>query len=1087
MAFSLNIPFFAFRLRFETGGIIIKPLMDNQVIRLNQNTIKIAKDYATLYQNKVLNKGQFSSILSEFNDGDFYKDTIEVDFAESKDKMTYPDFSLSFDCYYKEGENGFWGIIPSLSKEAFGSDFEGLQKALYDIVKLEFAQNKRLLDVRSIVSAIWFSESELKQSNMSLSIPSQKELQNIEKNKSSSLLSKVAKKLKIEKQIAFGRKNELEQINRAVKGKFNRNFLIVGPSGVGKTSIIWEFARSLKKRRLNFNIWETTASTLVKELTLESGWQENLSLLCKELAQTQDFLFIRNLLELFEVGQYVGNDVSIGEYLRSYLSRGEINIISECTEEERARIELKSPNYLPLFQIIRMEEPKDDLEKIIINKVEHIAEERNIKIEKEAIKETIRLNRRFTPYSGFPGKPIRFLESIIINNSGATENLEKITRKEVIQNFSNDSGLPLFLVDPQIPMDPVEVRKSFNEKLFDQELAVKGVVDALASVKTALSRTGKPIASFLFVGPTGVGKTELAKILSEFTFGRRNRMIRFDMSEYSDAFSVLRLTGINYSTDGLLTSAIRREPFCLLLFDEIEKAHPNFYDLLLQVLGEGRLTDSKGKVVNFCSTIIIMTSNIGASNILGSRINLNGGTSNIEVSDHFKTAVRKHFRPELFNRIDQIIAFNSLSENGIRQVVKREIDLLKQREGLKFRRIDFGLDEEVYEYLAKKGYNKKYGARYLQRTIREELIMPLSIQLNQSDYDDQLIVNTSIQNDKIHLSFDADPLGLELLLEELDKINFADHASELRRQIYRLQEGQFYIRIISLFEILEREKKKNEARFWKDKEKSLNYSYYLETKTEVEELSEEIEELENEISLVVMGLNDYDPSIIERLKEWKNKLFSLKIQIYLRLFPDAKICTFALYGTNLGPIFNFYKELFERKGFEFTYKSIWYREQLYKEEIKVSEEIIDEKGNLSTIENKKQRAEYVEKKEKAESVEKFKNPKSADQLYGIEFELIGDAPVLYLQSEKGIHKWEFGKEEESIYMIALGDKKYERPINIHRKDFFRDNPMRIVKQGSIKDNRLKIKREFEKGKLIDFILENLDQQFRINLDTELNS
>jgi ATP-dependent Clp protease ATP-binding subunit ClpA len=378
---------------------------------------------------------------------------------------------------------------------------------------------------------------------------------------------------------------------------------------VGKTALIWEIARQSEQRGVEGRIWETTASILIKELTKQTGWQDNLSFLCQELTKTRDMLFIRNLMELFEVGKYEGNDMAIADFLRAYLSRGEITLISECTDEEMALIELRSPNYLTFFQIIRLEEPREELERIILRKVLSIAQSRKMDISEEAIREVIRLNRRFLPYSGMPGKPIRFLESLLITEKKRSA----ITRQEVIRYFCEESGMPAFIIDPQVPMHAAEVRRRFNSSVFGQERAVDVVVDRITFVKTALTRTGQPIASLLFVGPTGVGKTEMAKVLAEFMFGSRDRLTRFDMSEFSSPYAVMRLIGTGYFSDGLLTSAVRREPFSVILFDEIEKAHSSFNDLLLQILSEGRLTDSQGKLVNFCSAIIIMTSNLGAA------------------------------------------------------------------------------------------------------------------------------------------------------------------------------------------------------------------------------------------------------------------------------------------------------------------------------------------------------------------------------------------------------------------------------------------------------------------------------------------
>ena len=275
--------------------------------------------------------------------------------------------------------------------------------------------------VSGIVDAIWYDEIELLRQNMEIKFPIPAELDNTQELQNEDWLPKVATKLVVDEKITYGRVSELNRLIRTMKGNSFRNVLLVGASGVGKTALVWELEHRRKEEDFRGEIWETSASVLIKELTHDTGWQDNIIPLVKELTTKGDILFVRNLLELFEVGKYQGNSISIAEYLLPYISRGELTIISECTDEEKGIIELRSSNFLSSFEIIAMEAPQDDLEEIILKKVKNLSSKNKIKIENEAIEETIRLNKRFTPYSGFPGKPIRFLESILLNQVSAKE------------------------------------------------------------------------------------------------------------------------------------------------------------------------------------------------------------------------------------------------------------------------------------------------------------------------------------------------------------------------------------------------------------------------------------------------------------------------------------------------------------------------------------------------------------------------------------------------------------------------------------------------------------------------------------------
>ncbi len=1077
MSFPVNIPFYAFKLRLLSGTQIIKPMADPHALRVGESLSGIAQKYAEELQEKVLNKGAYKDILDEYTEGAFLKDRLSVDFSASRDRISFPAFELEFDFFYTQNEKGLWGVVPSLDIESFADSFEELQFRLEAAIRTHFIRKKKLQHVRFIISAIWFETIELLKEDLQLETLTPKEIDAKSKANATKLLPKVARPLIVDKRVAYGRKKELDQILRGLKNKFSRNIILVGPSGVGKTAMIWETALHYQKNKNKGQIWETTASTLIKELTKQTGWQDNLAYLCQELASGEDLLFVRNLMELFEVGKYEGNSVSIAEYLRTYISRGEITVLTECTEEELARIELRSPNYLSFFQIIRLEEPKKQLEQIILKKITDMAADQKIKITEEAIKEVLRLNKRFSPYAGMPGKPIRFLESLLINRKNPLHSQNKtslIGRTEIIEAFCEDSGMPKFMVDPEIAMDTQAIRKEFNENVFGQEKAVDSLANILASVKTALTRTGKPIASFFFVGPTGVGKTELAKVLAHFMFGHRSKLIRFDMSEYSSPYSVMRLIGTDYRSDGVLTSAIRREPFAVLLFDEIEKAHANFYDLLLQILSEGRLTDSQGRLVNFCSTIIIMTSNIGAQKLQSNKIGWKNELKVSEVKDHFLNAVQKYFRPELLNRIDDIIPFEPLDNITIRFIVEREIRLLKNREGIKFRKINLQIEDQVLDYLGSKGYHPKFGARYLQRTVREELIIPLAHQLNDYDFDDQLIVNVHLDpTEGIQVSIEADPLGLDLLIEELDMINHADHASMLRRQVVKLTEGALYMRLLSELDILEREKKHLKDKFWEDNKNAKKYTYYIQTKQKLEKLLEENEEYELSLNLAALNLETYRPEIADHLKDWEVRFFDLKKEIYSNLTPRANQCHIGIYGVDMVPVLRFYHQVLKNKGFQVGAHAVWFRESHY------MEEVLNEDGTTQ------KREEYITTILDPESLYTFKPENPKDILYGVELSISGSCAYLFLKEESGYQKWMIDKGYRNFY-VQVQNEAFRTPARIHRKDFYnRQNVRRTVESNSIKDSLYKINREISIDHLPKYLEEKLEERFVLKLQMEV--
>jgi len=1069
MAHQISIPFYAFKLHLSPGRYFLAPLSDRNAIRTGEPLHLVAGRYAEELQRHVLNKGGNHSLLDEYRSGNFLRGSLTIAFSAARDRISYPAFELEFDYFFNEQERGAWGIIPTLGIETFTTKPAQLEKRLEDALRLEFARHQRLGALQDIVSAIWYEEVELLQQEMTLQTLTPKEVEDQQERPSERLLPQVAQVLNITSPVTFGREKSLDEMERALKNEFSRNVLVVGASGVGKTALVWEISRQLEKRGISGKIWETTASTLIKELTRETGWQDNLARLCREMAESADLLYIRNLMELFEVGKYEGNEVSIADYLRSYLNRGEITLISECTEEEKALIELKSPNYLSYFQLIQLEEPKQELEQIILNKVKAIAADKVEEISEEAIRETIRLSRRFMPYSGMPGKPIRFLESLLINEGGRRREGKKraVSRSQVIRYFCEDSGLPAFMIDPGIPMDTEAMRRHFNNNVFGQEAAVNHLVDLLVSVKAALTRTGKPIASLLFAGSTGVGKTELAKVLAGFMFGRRDRLTRFDMSEFSSPFAVMRLIGSNYFSEGLLTSAVRREPFSVLLFDEIEKAHSSFYDLLLQILSEGRLTDSQGKLVNFCSTIIIMTSNIGAENAHGQRISWNRDKQDSEVQANFLGAVQRYFRPELFNRIDQVIPFAPLDRLTIRYIIDREIRHLYQREGIKFRRMNLEIEDPVIDYLAEKGYDNQYGARHLQRTLREALVLPLARILNEQDSEDQLLLRVALEKGLPVIHLEADPLGIEILLEELDKIQQTDEVSELRRKIYRLQESPSYVHLLNQIESLERKKERKKKRFWENQALADRYGLLLDTRKKNLDLTREIDELEMTLSLASLELAPYNTSLANQIATWREAFFQLKVDLFRRLNPDQDRCFLKIYGSRPAKVVAFYKSLLERLGFEYTSVSVWFKEN-YRQKAAP--------GKL-----------YTKVGMNWEDFPATLEDGKHGTCYGVEFSIEGTAAFLYLQEETGLQEWHSETQEEMLgYHLIVDNEVAPTPEEIHRKKYYKQqSARRFVERKHFTDNLYKINRELADSERLNFLTEHLNKRFEVKLDLEI--
>lgn len=1067
MGYRMRLPFHLFSLELDPDHTFYQPLSDYNTLRVGQPLPKIYREYQKSFQQLLRARGA-RALLTEFRDGRFFRESLTYTVPQAPDGFSFPQLQIDFDIYLQERSDDWWGILPVLGIEAYAKSREKLVDRLRETVQIDFARHRRLRSLKHLIEIAWFTNTDLKRFPIELEVPEPGDLIPDDQEEEQ-LLPKMATLLEPTQQMAYDLQEEKQQARQILGGHFTRNLLLVGASGTGKTALVYELARTSQRPPLNLEIWETTASAMIKALIGEQSWEYNIGELVRELTGTRRVLYVRNLMDLFEVGKYEGNEVSIGEFLQPFLMRGEIQMIAECNEREFSAIELKNPAYVNCFQQVRLEEPKEPvLVDIITRKIQALALQQGVQVHLSAIQEAIRLSRRFSPYSGMPGRPIRFLESLVLGKS-STEAPAAIDRKYVIQYFCQESGMPRFMVDPAIPMDPEQVKTSFNEQLFSQEEAVHSVVDALAAVKTALTRTGKPIASFLFVGPTGVGKTELAKILTQFMFGHRDRMLRFDMSEYSTPMSVMRLTGMHSGEDGLLTGAVRRQPFSVLLFDEMEKADDSFYDLLLQILSEGRLTDSRGQLANFCSTIIIMTSNIGAQRRSQSQVKVGRRDDRPEEAAYYEQAVQQYFRPELYNRMDRIIPFGALDADTVRFVVDREIDILRKREGLRFRNIQLEITPQVLDHLARTGYHPAYGARYLQRAIRDQLIRPLSEILNRHEYEDRLQLKIDMSAERIAIGADADPLALDLLLEALQIQSNADYAAGLRRSIQAFRSGYYLTVLQQEIDNMEAQQQEQGPAFWENRKEVERYMSFTQLRDRCIVLHQGIEHLERQTSLMVLEHEPYRPAVEDEISAWEEAYFELRRQLYLSLNPENNRCFFHIYGESPNRAAELYFALFEAAGFSFTATALYYRHAQYQRYQQYH--TAEEAQAAGTLPYYRKTISYRQPD--------FRPDQTDDILVGIECTVFGPGAFLWLEPEEGGQSWQPDPDSrEKKVRISVHKDFSPAPDDIHRRDFVRKPEIRRrIHPAGLTDARYTLPGELTLADFPKWLQQNLEEQF----------
>ena len=560
----------------------------------------------------------------------------------------------------------------------------------------------------------------------------------------------------------IGRDDEVERCIMVLSRRRKNNPLLVGDPGVGKTAIAEGIARRIVNNKVpnilkNATIYSLDMGALLAGTRYRGDFEERLKLVMKKLQEIDDaVLFIDEIHTIIGAGATSGGAMDASNLLKPALQSGKLRCMGSTTYKEYRQHFEKDRALSRRFLKIDVSEPSsDDAVKILMGLKSYFEKFHDIKYTNAAIKASVDLSVRHITDRKLPDKAID-----IIDEAGArTKLVEEKSRKKKINVKEIESVVAKIARIPpkSISRDDEKALKSLpidlKRVVFGQDKAIEQVSSAVKLARAGLREPNKPIGSYLFAGPTGVGKTEVAKQLA-MTQGLE--LLRFDMSEYMERHTVSRLIGappgyVGYDQGGLLTDAVNQNPHSILLLDEIEKAHPDIYNILLQVMDNGFLTDSNGRKVDFRNVIIIMTTNAGAADASKAEIGFGRGYK----SDEQGIAIKRRFSPEFRNRLDAVISFGALTPSDIAKVVDKFIIQLEAQ--LADRKIEFEVTKTANLWLANKGYDKRYGARPLGRTIQEFIKKPLADEILFGKLKSGGLVKISVDTKKENLSFKIIP------------------------------------------------------------------------------------------------------------------------------------------------------------------------------------------------------------------------------------------------------------------------------------------------------------------------------------------